>query len=149
MAIHHENRAGGYRGSSVFKDLVTLQLHLREDEDKTGDDIHYIWATPKKRRQATIQKFSFIWFVEDGDFKAGLLKDEGIPFKDIDDIVAACRTIREMSGEWPGKDALVKARSLHGLSRKGAQTTLEAAQERGLVDVEIGAHNKHKYTVVN
>lgn len=145
VLIHHENRQGGYRGSSGFKDLVTLQLHIKESRTDVPDYPHALDILPKKQRQSTLERFTLAWRVEDGEFTAGTIAmiKNGPSTK----IINACQQLRADNGEWPGKTELIRAKDQHGLSRSEARQALDAALSNNDIQVHPGKHNKHEFRV--
>jgi len=142
VVIHHENRQGGYRGSSVLRDLVTLQARISRDANKSGGDTYCINVEPKKQRESRLQKTNYGWFVEDGQYRCGLLSNKESLRDYTGEIVEA---VRELGS--PTKRELIRAKELHGLSRSKAGEAIEAAVNQGFVDVQIGAHNRHELYV--
>ena len=145
--IHHENRSGGYRGSSGFKDLVTLQLHIKKSKTKVDGFTHVLDAIPKKQRQSTLGRFTLAWKVVDGRFKAGCIA--GMEDGPVQKIVEACAKVHSESGKWPGKDELIKAKDIHGLSQNAARKALTSALQEDRITEHVGAHNKHEYRCVH
>jgi len=145
VLVHHENRSGGYRGSSGFKDLMTLQLHIKESEVPSKAFEHTLEAIPNKQRRSTLKKFSLVWFVEGGKSHTGTL--EKMEHSPVEAIVGACKALMQQDMGWPGKDQLIKAKSLHGLSQSQAAEALSKAIEDHLLDYSIGKANKHEITV--
>jgi RecA-family ATPase len=142
VVIHHENRQGGYRGSSVLRDLVTLQARISRDANRSGGDTYCINVEPKKQRESRLKKTAYVWFVEDGRYKCGLLSDKEARRDYTDDIVEA---VSELGN--PSKRELIRAREIHGLSQARARDAIEAAVNQGVIGVRVGSHNRHELHV--
>lgn len=145
VLIHHENRGGTYRGSSGFKDLVTLQLHFVRSETNVSGFPHVLDVHPNKQRQSTLSRFAMVWRVVDNEFTAGevAMIENGPRAK----IVNAVERLREDNGEWPGKTELIRAKDQHGLSRRDATEALDAALRENDLKPFQASHNKTEIRV--
>ena len=146
LAVHHENRAKGYRGSSGIKDICTLMLHLVVSRVGNGDFEHVLDAKVEKQREATLRDFSLVWFVEDGKFHAGGL--DRMRETPTALLANACQELCKQGMGWPGKDQLIKAKELHGMAQKRASEALAQAVLDNVLEYKVGKHNRHEIRVV-
>ena len=137
--VHHENRSGTYRGTSALKDASTLMLHLEVDDTPT-EFRHTLKFTPEKQRQTMLSKFTIVWDTRDNELVTGLL--DKMAESPTQAIVKAVLVLKEENEVWPGKDELVKAKNLHGLTRNQATETLAQAIKDHKLATATGGHNK-------